>query len=260
MSGLLETQRWMAAAVMAPRDSAIDASEVLKPNRRMSAGERLEIYRRSYWSRLIDSLTEDFPGLRAVLGRKAFRSMAEQYLLHCPSRSFTLRDLGAQLETWLMANPGIAGDSQQAALDMVRLEWADIHAFDSEERQALGAGDLKKLTPRLRLGLQPYLSLLELHHPVDEIRLSGKRPRTWKPSEIFIAVHRQELTVFYRRLSREEFRLLLALSEGSPIGAAMERAFAGSEIAQTDVPPLLTEWFSNWSKFGWLTQSGRKKK
>src|SRR5260221_11348522 len=69
----------------------------IKPNNRLTSVERLEIYSRSYWFRVLDSLHDDFPGLRAVLGQRAFHRLARAYLPACPSRSFTLRNLGSRL-------------------------------------------------------------------------------------------------------------------------------------------------------------------
>ena len=40
------------------------AEELVKPNDRLTSVERLEIYNRVYWFRLLSSLADDFPGLR----------------------------------------------------------------------------------------------------------------------------------------------------------------------------------------------------
>src|SRR6202045_3363901 len=77
------------------------AARYIKPNDRLTSFERLEIYNRQYWFRVLASMAEDFPGLRAVLGDKKFEAMSKAYLADCPSRSFTLRNLGARLEGWL---------------------------------------------------------------------------------------------------------------------------------------------------------------
>src|SRR5580693_7235917 len=126
----------MAAALMRPlvAGDRVDPKapvDYIKPNDRLTSLERLEIYSRSYWYRLLDSLWEDFPGLRAVLGQRAFHRLSRAYLADCPSQSFTMRDLGSRLEGWLRRNPRYAGSRQALALDMVRLEWAHIEAFDS---------------------------------------------------------------------------------------------------------------------------------
>ena len=141
MSSLLETQREFFRLITEPmtvregmRTSTRAAAEkFIKPNDRLTSFERLEIYTRSYWFRLIDCFAEDFPGVRAIIGAKRFRRMSEAYLADCPSRSFTLRNLGSRLQEWLKANPKWLGRESQLVLDMVALEWAQIEAFDGPQ-------------------------------------------------------------------------------------------------------------------------------
>ena len=90
---LAALQRTMARAVMQPLTSdermqnrAPDgksmrayASRFIKPNDRLTSFDRLEIYNRQYWFRLLSSMIEDFPGLRAVLGDKRFEAMSKAY-------------------------------------------------------------------------------------------------------------------------------------------------------------------------------------
>src|SRR5476651_1862675 len=73
----------------------------IKPNDRLTSFDRLEIYNKQYWFRLLDSLYEDFPGLRSVIGETRFHKMSIAYLNKYPSTSFTLRDLGSRLEKFL---------------------------------------------------------------------------------------------------------------------------------------------------------------
>src|SRR2546423_871230 len=90
---LLELQRRMAADVMqslttsdhiAPKTGA----GYVKPNDRLSSRERLEIYNRQYWFRVIDSMYEDFAGLCAVLGQRAFDRLVRAYVAERPSETF----------------------------------------------------------------------------------------------------------------------------------------------------------------------------
>lgn len=290
---LLETQRRMAAALMlpltpddriarrAPNGSTIEkeAAAFIKPNSRLSSVERLEIYSRSYWFRLLDSFRDDFPGLAAILGARGFERLAHAYLAACPSRSFTLRDLGSQLEEWLGQHPEYAGGNLELARDMVRLEWAHIVAFDGLAENVLGPEDLAEFTPSLRVGLQPYISLLQLEYPVDVFRVKTnadredltatsnvpvararrRAPRVVRPpqEQVFVAVHRLDLSVYYRRLTREQFRLLCGLRAGLSITDAIEASFEGSSVSAGDIPELLRIWFSAWAQFGWLTPRRR---
>ena len=85
---LAELQREMAAAVMQPLTADEDmraqhadgrsmtdvAASFIAPNSRLTPFERLEIYNRQYWFRVLGALAEDFPALRAVVGRPRVRS------------------------------------------------------------------------------------------------------------------------------------------------------------------------------------------
>ena len=270
MIGLEELQRRVAGAVMSPLNASIsaEAKRLIKPNDRLSASERLNIYHRQYWFRILDSFNEDFPGLCAILGERAFERLSRAYLTDCPSESFTLRNLGSRLENWLKAHPDFAGKHFALAIDMIRLEWAHIEAFDNAERKALGPEDLLELGPDLVLALQPHIRLLDLQYSVDELRIRVserseeharasnavaapsrrhivRRYARLKPQQIFLAVHRVEFTVYYRRLDADEFRLLEAIGQGLPLGEAL-----GSH-ANLD-PENVQTWFANWAQLGWL--------
>jgi len=290
---LAALQRTMARAVMQPLTSAermqnrapdgksmrAYASRFIKPNDRLSSFERLEIYNRQYWFRLLSSMVEDFPGLRAVLGDRKFEAMSKAYLVDCPSRSFTLRNLGARLESWLRKHPEWAGAKQELAIDITRLEWADIEAFDGKVEPPLRGEELgADAGANLKLKLQPYISLLDLKYPVDDLLLEvrkededtdfasnafqekHKRKRVQaaaklNPAEIFLAVHRVDDSVYFRRIEREEFVILRALRDGKPLGKAIELAFRKSRVAGEERAGRVRQWFQNWAALGWFCTS-----
>jgi hypothetical protein len=254
------------------------AARFIKPNDRLTSFERLEIYNRQYWFRLLSSMVEDFPGLRAVLGAARFEAMSKAYITDCPSRSFTLRNLGSQLESWLHKNPRWAGKKQALALDIVKLEWAEIEAFDGKAEPPLRPEDLATNTgASLRLRLQPYIQLLSLRYPVDDLlleikntsdnnevasnafqeRRKRKRVQTvakLKPAAIALAVHRVDNSVYFRRLEPEEFALLRELTQGRTLQKAIDEAFSESEISPQKLPALVQRWFHNWAALGWFCQ------
>ena len=261
----------------------IEAAEFITPNSRLTSLERLEIYSRSYWYRALDSLYDDFPGLRAVLGRRAFQRLSRAYLADCPSQSFTLRNLGARLAGWLQHNPQYSGRRHALALDMVRLEWAHIEAFDSAAEKALGPEDLIELGPDLRAGLQPYVRLLEFEYPVDKLLIQvnraseeheeasnavlkqkhhglARRVIRLKRERTHLAVHRMDFVVYYRRIAAEEFRILNALREGQPVGHAIQYGFENSTASLDEQRGMLETWFAAWAELGWLCPPARVKK
>ena len=286
---LLELQRRMAEAVMLPltrtdtmqqktrngRSMKAEAAAFIKPNDRLTSFERLEIYNRQYWFRIISAFAEDFPGLAAVVGQAAFEKLTRGYLADCPSQSFTLRNLGSRLETWLREHPQYAGKRLELALDVVRLEWAYIESFDNAAERALTIADLGQLDGESQLFLQPHLGLLHLLNAVDDFVIDVHRrqasqgvasnavtsakhsrtrrlPASLKRGDIYLGVHRYENAVYYKRLEREEYLLLRALDAGSTLGEALDQAFTSSALPEDQRPARVQAWFTNWAELGWF--------
>ncbi len=286
---LLEIQRAIAGALMRPlgpgermrRDAVEVANRIIKPNDRLTSFERLQIYNQQYWWRLMASFQEDFRGLMAVLGERKFERLAVSYLENCGSTSWNLRDLGAGLEEFVRAHPESVAPHEALSVEMIRVELGRVQAFDGPEKPPLDPTKLGSEPERLRLDLQPYITLLELRHPIDDLlgRLrrrntetasvsnavaamhSPRRPirLTSRPSlqPIFLAVHRVDLGVYYKRLEPAAYRLVQGLRNGATLADACESAFQG----ETDAPELAAEkvrtWFATWMRFGWLVRRGK---
>ncbi len=276
MSTLREIQQRMGNAVMhpltaddqAPRRLKSEAEAIIKRNDRLSSLERLEIYSRSYWFRVLDSLVEDFPGVRAIVGVREFHAMSRDYLLQHPSRSFTMRNLGSQFVEWLEKNIERVKPNETLALDMARLEWAQIEAFDGAQKPVVAPEGWARAGEDAVLKLQPYIRLVATQYPVDDLLLevrkledSNQKIANWRrkrlaqiPAEgCFIVVHRVDYSVCYRRVEREAFRLLQALQSGQGLGDALEFAFRESVVPEERWPVLVQEWFSLWMNLGWFS-------
>ena len=243
-------------------------------NDRLTAFERLQIYNQQYWWRILGSFGEDFRGLRAVLGERKFDRLAVAYLEACGSHSWNLRDIGANLIPFLEKNPALTHPRSELALDVARVEWARVLAFDDPEKPPITTKVIAKTPPdRLRLALQPYISLLELHHPVDELMRTLKRTEIAAVSNavaathtrarkivtvrrsrqpIHLAVHRFQYSVYYKRLDPEAYHLLLDLRSGAPLEDACAAAFAGSKELPQQSAARIQEWFARWMEFGWF--------
>lgn len=285
---LTQLQREMAAAIMQPltageqmraqladgRATAAVAESFIAPNSRLTAFERLEIYNRQYWFRVLGALAEDFPALRSVVGGRRFEALSIAYLTAHPSRSFTLRNLGSKLGEWLAEHPEYAGRRHRLALDVVRVEWAFVEAFDCAERAPLTLDQIATLDGGSRLALQPHLRLIALDYPADDLVLglhAGEKRQTSEagvehedgddpPAKlphlhrrpIWLAAHRVDLSVYYKRLRREEFLTLAAIREGLPLAEAIGAGFAESRIPETRRAKQVHEWFANWAELGWI--------
>lgn len=246
------------------------AAQFVKGNDRLTPLDRLQIYNRMYWFRLLDCFHDDCPGLHALLGARRFTQLAEAYLTKHPSSSFTLRNLCARLADFIRANPRLTAPHTALAVEIARFEWAQTVAFDEAALPVLTAEKIARTSPaKLRVRLQPYITLLALRHPIDDyviavkkrdalrseasnattsVRETGKvrNVRRPKPERVWLAVHRLNNRLYYKRLSASAFKVLVALHAGEPLAKAV--AAAGPNAKPEDI----REWFSTWMQLGWL--------
>jgi Putative DNA-binding domain len=290
---LRKFQRMMAAAVLRPLDAqdnlqakwidgrAMDgvAAEFIKPNDRLTSFERLQLYNRMYWYRILDAFRDDNPGLVSALGERAFSRLAQAYLAKRPSRSFTLRDLCSRLEGFIRENPSLTAPRTALAGEIARFAWAQTVAFDGGSRPVVDAARLSRIPPsRLRLGLQPYVTLLDLRYPIDSYvirvkrrdalrseasntpdaagpaRRGVRRAALPRPRRTFVAVHRHENKLYYKRLDPAAFRILGALSRGNTLTRAIAAAGPGVK------PGRVRDWFKSWMALGWFCTPGNKRR
>ena len=76
-----------------------------------------------------------------------------------------------------------------------------------------------------------------------------------KPLSIHIAIHRQENTIYYKRLDPEACRLLQALGRGRSLLQAINLAFKHSGIAAEDRAGYTRDAFAHWTALGWFCRN-----
>jgi hypothetical protein len=119
--------------------------------------------------------------------------------------------------------------------------------------------------------------VLELHYPVEDLLIElrheagssdassnnasaarktrhVRRVAILAPEQIFLAVHRHQNSVYYKRLEREDYRLLQSLLTGVPIGQAIDFAVGDSAIPEDARATWLQQAFASWSTLGWFTR------
>ncbi len=285
---LYQLQSRMAAAIMRPLDNDdmqatwIDGTptsayvnQFIKPNKKLSSCQRLEIYNRQYWYRLLESLQEDFPGLNALLGHSRFEKLSVAYLSRYPSRSHTLNNLGCHLATFIKEAPHYTEPDCQAAYDLASIEWAEIRAFDAEAKKPLKAQSLQKMSPeKIVLQIQPYITILNLGYAVDTFLLAinkehnksvesnavtertirFKKAIQPKKQRVYVAVHRLNNTLYYKRLDKDQFVLLSSLIAGKSLAEACSDLINTKEKSHLQEKLLLkiNKSFATWMELGWF--------
>jgi Putative DNA-binding domain len=285
---LIELQRRMSEDVRRPLTAALEmqqqtedgrsmsdiAEAYVKPNDRLTSFDRLEIYNRQYWFRVITAVSDDFPALAAVLGPKRFDELILAYLCENPSTSFTLRNLGAQLPAWLQHHSEFCGRRHMLALDIARLEWAYVESYDRAAVAPLTLEDFADLNGESKLSLQPHLQLLNLKYPVDELVLAVHKEMPiadimsnavqerkqiahmklplMRRGNVPLAVHRYDNSIYYRRIDREAYFLLSALQHHKTLAEAVEAAFAGSKLTAKEQASKIQQYFAHAAELGWF--------
>ncbi len=259
------------------------AAEFVKPNDRLTSVERLEIYAKSYWYRVLDCLYDDYPGVRAIVGDARFLKLATAFLGEFPSASWTLRNLGSRLPGFIEAEPAFAAPHVELAAEMARFEWAQVVAFDGPALPVLTEDDVLDAGPaRLRVGLQPYVTVMQCAFPVDEFVLALKkrdtaalrseasnaltsmpksrakaRPRLPRRQTIFVAVHRLNNMIYFKRLEPEAYAMLTALRDGRTLSVACTSALRDADPA-VDWATQVRDWFQTWQALGWFCRRSKR--
>jgi hypothetical protein len=266
-------QKGMLAAIArrpqdAPAGAATVVADVLRSSRQ-SSHERLDVYSRSYFTRLVDTLRSVFPALRAALGDELFDGFAVDYVRSRPSRSWSLGELGSDLDAHLAATRPAAHDRRSPdwtdlLCDLARYEWAIAEVFDgpgSEGRPSLKPEHLVRLSParlrRIRIGVTPSLRLIELRFPVEPwysalIRpAAGPRPQPpSRPAASCLALWRRNFVVRREEISAAQRDLLAALRHRRTLAEAIAGAVRASPHRDDELASSLTCWFRAWGAAG----------
>jgi hypothetical protein len=268
-------QRWMQAVIThpegvefgiasAPAQRLIDVTSersdsVVRPSQAMSGLERLAIYQRAYFARLLECLRDSYRVVLRAVGEEAFDEFAVDYLRRFPSRSYTLNDLGAEFPEYLrQSRPETDPEDTwpDFVVDLATLECLYNQVFDGpgvEGEPALSADTLQTLPLEAETAVDlkpaPCLHLLELRFPVHEYYSAvrrGDEASFPEPSETLLAVTRRDYKIRRSELSRPQFALLSALLQGDSLESAIE---AGTEAAR-DLDRYaadLATWFRDWT-------------
>ena len=207
----------------------------------ISIQARVSIYQRAFELRLLESLEDDFPRTKGVLGAREFERLCLSYLKKFPSESWTLADLGRNLPVyggqrqWSRRYPFLA--------DLTQWEWLRVLADHAE---TIPQFDFKILSTfsneqlqRVRLSLSPSVQL-------QRVQWSVHRPRILPETGYLAIFYSEEDGVTEIEISYKQFRLLKSLRRGLSLNET-------SELLAGVSPEKVTQWFSHWAGNGILT-------
>ncbi|HET9958741.1 MAG TPA: DNA-binding domain-containing protein [Polyangiaceae bacterium] len=241
-------QAWLIDVITTPESRPLpvdaDAAErLVMSSARLSALDRLELYRQSYHARLLECLADDFPVLREAAGVEGFEWLARGYIAEHPSRGPNLNEFGRHfpgfIRTARWAERPREGAPELTALppveflaDLAALEWALVVAVHAPSCPPMTPADVARVPPEgfptARLVPNPSLSILHFDYPVNAFfqRLRhGEGASVPAPRESAVAVYRTERKVYRLELSAGMSALFESLARGTPLGEALELTF-----------------------------------
>lgn len=229
---LAELQAWMLDGIVAGSAERAAVEARIAGNARLGAEGRFAIYAGGYRSRLLETLRDDYPALRLLVGETVFDLFAQAYIAAHPPRHFSLYDYGAHFADHLEATrPADGGPLAGLPAAVARLERAraEVQRAEGTERSiqpALMADSA--MLPGLRLKLPDSVRLLRADFdllPLIEASEKGGDPVVPEPGESLIAVARNGWRVKQHRLEPWRFAWLEALG---PEGGEVYRAAAAA--------------------------------
>jgi hypothetical protein len=256
---LSATQSWMYAAITQPLGAGVAprrTDEMVTPSPTLTSEQRLGIYRRSYYARLLECMESMFPALRHAIGVDLFRRFSLGYLQANAPESYTLNRLADGFPAYLGATRPEAGPSGEREtwpdflIELATLEFAFLQTFDGpgvEGQWIAGVSQILAIPAgRLVATLVPCLRLFSFQYPVHTYLISCKRgqaPELPDPKASFVAMTRREYRIRMLDLSLPQYKVLQRL-DGCTSLSSLAKDFR--EVGET----VLTDWLAEWALQG----------
>lgn len=247
-------QQWFLAAITHPTpvgESLLDGVRLGAPPAvanlgRKSAAEMheqgLEIYRRGYFSRLVECLADDYPALQHALGLEGFETLCHRYIVAYPSREPNLNGFGRHLPRFVEEQAPEVG---RFAADLARLEWALVEVLHAPAPEAFSAEALAALAnerlEHVQFTPSPALRLHTFAFPVNEFLqafFDGRAPVAPDREPSTVAIVREGYRIWRFGLGPTAAVLLRRLVEGQPLGLAL----VGIDASVDQVHAWFREW------------------
>ena len=249
ISELYRLQKSMMAW-MIEKDPAIQ-SDVASTSG-VSTEIRLGIYGSGYGYRLIDALSENYPAVHTLMGDENFYAMTYAYMKVYPSKHFSLRYFGSELETFLYKYD----PETPVFAEMARFEWALRNSFDAKNQTTITMDALQQVPIDRWGGLQ-----FEFNSSVSRLDLEWNTPQLWAaidagsepipPEKLAYPyawlVWRKDLLNYYRSLEVDEAWALDASLQGDSFGILCEGVceWIDAEHAPSRVAGFLSQWIED---------------
>ena len=264
-TSLAQQQNTLQEAIMKPEKGNSTPSAWIREKDDFPAEKQLGVYVNAYRWRLFDVVAEDYPVLKAYLGKERFNTLINDFISAVAPQHFNIARYATHLPEFMRGHSG----DDAFAYELCVLETAIAQLADAPETDALAPEQLAGMTPELlmesRLAPRQALQLFAFSHPVNgyykavmeeepllplgEGGDEGPHPNPLPEGEgnHFLAAFRHEDVVWRMEIEPQEYQLLSALCAGSTVGealGALDESAAGH----------IAEYFSRWMRNGLLAR------
>lgn len=226
----------------------IQSSLTLQPH------ERMEIYGRQYWWRLLTTLTEQFPALTCLFGINGFKEMLGiPFFLHEPPQEWNINLIGQTLPDWIEEH--YHARDKKLVMPVSEIDWGFCECFFKPFFKPFTLENTSLIDQaHVPLYLQPHVQLFELDYDLLTFRaeLLKEEPDYWvenpfpkidKAGPFYYTLWRtRHNQIVWAKGDLGEYTLLKEFINGISIQELLERNVEN-----------LDKWIAQWIQRGLLT-------
>ncbi|HEY3997700.1 MAG TPA: putative DNA-binding domain-containing protein [Candidatus Xenobia bacterium] len=231
LTGVLQWAQSTIRREIEPSAEDIDAH--LAPMAHMSAADALALHRQQHAAQFLGSMMSQFPHVLRFTGEVTFAGLVGQYLRDHPLRSYTPNHLKSGLPAALRAMPPFPGQAfvaDLAALEVAAslVSWARVEKVLTLEQVEGQAWEEQWLVP-----IKASAALGFTYDVTGFVRSKGAVDHEFwtRPAPNWLLLYRPVLTLYENAIAEEEFRLLRAVFQGTPVALTPDPDWAREQVA-----------------------------
>lgn len=209
--------------------------------------ERLGLYSRGYFLRILDCMKSDFKLLHWVLGEELFKTSVAEYIRKFPLRNYNINFIGENFPAYFEKNPM---EEHSYLKSLAEFELNPYYCFNHFHEKPFDMKSLESVPleawQNAMFTFQPHLLLQESNWDLELLKEKFKTKasfeKKWiieKPS-YYLFYQKDEIT-FISNKKPPEFRTLQLLMSGKTLGEVAD------ELEHEDISSSIFEWFQSWS-------------
>jgi hypothetical protein len=235
----------------------VDENDVVVQSKNVPVYSRLHVYSSGYLLRLKECLAADFPILKTFLGDEVFDRFADAALLHSPSTSYSLYDLGLNFINFLTNSrpkdqnlPDEIRSMLDLPLEIARTERARQEVMRAQgtehlPQQNLSAYDVLLNSYQISLEIPASVRLLELDFAIKLLIESINKGIDFEtPARVtsYMAISRFAYRIQMHELEAWQYHFLNACKSFVSIHEAANHAATETSLPLSELLARLSIW------------------